>query len=415
MSLVFEQDIIMGTFTHRTTYLPNLLDSVKKFLPQIPFIVQVADLPINANFEELRKKFSITDKRFWLFLDDDIQFLDNEIINIAIKQLITNKWAMIGAYSTFNPNYKLDSEPLECKEISWMPGYFQLIDSEKIGHIQPDLNLPDPNTSIDTSYSVEIQSQGHKIGICSGIVYHTFKKNTWVNKEVIGITNDYLMKKWGQFYFDRCHGLFNIKGDYPKNDLSIQEKTIFVDMAELVKNKYRLLEWQKKQYARQKQEGIVRLHLGCGEVKYPGYINCDIDGNVDKIFDLRKIPYKDNFIDEICSHHALEHIPYIDMKNTLKEWHRVLKFEGVLDLGIPDLELCCKSFCLAEEDKKWQCDIQTLYGNQTNEYQFHKGGLNLRKLKELLENIGFNIQEIYNYDGNNTPSVWVLAQKKGDV
>ncbi len=55
----------------------------------------------------------------------------------------------------------------------------------------------------------------------------------------------------------------------------------------------------------------MKLHLGCGLVKKKGYINCDISGKVnpDKVIDLeKKLPFKDNSVDEILANHVFEHI-----------------------------------------------------------------------------------------------------------
>jgi len=122
---------------------------------------------------------------------------------------------MVGVYSTFDPQYIINHDDLIEKEVPWMPGYFQMIDSVLVGHIGADMNLPDPNTSIDTSYSIAIKALGYSIGIAPTVVYHTCKKGSWVKQEVIAPTNAYLMKKWGQYYFDNCHGFFNIVGAWP--------------------------------------------------------------------------------------------------------------------------------------------------------------------------------------------------------
>lgn len=213
-SIIFEQDIVMGTFTHRTTYLNNLLESVKRFLPELPFIIKINDGPINENMELLRQEFLATKKRFWLFLDDDIQFLDSEIIQKAISDLLANKFGMVGVYSTFDSEYKLGIDQLECREVGWTPGYFMLVDSKFLSHIQPDLNLPDPNTSVDTSYCMAVRLAGYRIGISSGVVYHTYKEIK-CDYKIIDTTNDYLHKKWGDFYFNHCNCINNIVGKMP--------------------------------------------------------------------------------------------------------------------------------------------------------------------------------------------------------
>ena len=207
-------DIVMGTFTHRVDNLPRLLESVKKFHPDIPFIVQIADRPILENFEMLRQSFLGTKKRFWIFLDDDIEFI-MPVLNNCLISMMKNRWAMVGVYSTYDPEYKFEDKLIE-RESGWLPGYFQMVDSWRIGHIAPDFNLPDKCTSIDTSYSVTIRSEGHKIGIAPAVVYHQYKTNNFAKPEVIEVTNKYLTEKWGQFYYDCCSHFEGIVGTWPK-------------------------------------------------------------------------------------------------------------------------------------------------------------------------------------------------------
>jgi len=82
-------DVVFGTFTHRVDNIPKLLASVKKFQPDIPFIVQLADRPILDNFELLRKSFDATKKRFWVFLDDDIEFIQ-PVLNSCLISMMKN-------------------------------------------------------------------------------------------------------------------------------------------------------------------------------------------------------------------------------------------------------------------------------------------------------------------------------------
>jgi SAM-dependent methyltransferase len=213
----FEQECVMGVFTHRVDYLPYLLGSTKTFLPHIPMLVKVQDAPIAVNMAALRQDFIASGKRYWAYLDDDIQFLNRSIIRDAIRDLVKNKWACVNVYSEFDPACLIRpyAETLKrlpspaVRPVGWAVGYFILVDSWQVGQVQPDLRLPDLNTSVDTSYSMGIRQAGGTIGISGNAVYH-LKKQTPVNQAVVGATNAYLMNKWGQFYFDHCRYTGNV-------------------------------------------------------------------------------------------------------------------------------------------------------------------------------------------------------------
>jgi hypothetical protein len=409
---VLEKDVVMGTFTHRETYLPGLCESIREHLPHILFVLQLANQPINVNFNALREKFIQTGKRFWLFLDDDIKFLFPDTIRVALETMLRNRYAMVGVYSTFDPEFVCNPKELNEREVNWLPGYFQLVDSSLVGHIQADMDLPDGNTAIDTSYSVRIKQNGNKIGMAPTYVYHTYKSGSWVNPAVIEPTNQYLMKRYGKQYFEWCHGFDNILGGVPES---------------LASNRVRLMEWQKKIYFMREPEKL-KLHMGCGDLKLPGYINCDIDGFPDEIYDMTTPgKWKNGTVDHITCHHVLEHVHYRLIPQVLKEWHRMLKVGGTVDVGMPDLNLICQEWNGTDESNKWNRLIYTIYGLQGTtdrppiqlteadpivEGQCHKGGMTLERLCWLLRNLGFAILESYNYDGNGTPSLFVLAKKE---
>jgi len=199
-----EKDVVMGTFTHNDEYYPTLMDSVKKYCPNILFILQYTNLPINQNFEELRRKFKETGKRYWLFLDHDIRFMAPDTIQIALKTMIRGHYACVGVYSTYYVDYVPKQEELVERETGWIPGYFQLVDSHKVGHIGADLELPCPNTAIDTSYCVSIRKEGYKIGLAPTYMHHQYKPLNLILLQKIEMVNKYLFAKWGQFYFDTC-------------------------------------------------------------------------------------------------------------------------------------------------------------------------------------------------------------------
>ena len=211
---LLEQQVIMGVFTHRTTYLPGLMESTRQHLPEIPLLVKVHQGPINRNMELLRQDFLQTSYRYWVFLDDDIRFLNSSVIHDAVATLIRGRYAAVGVHSTFDPDWAKEgyrTDELTGHEINWVPGYFIMVDSSLVGDVSPDLSLPDPNTSIDTSYCVAIRSLGYRIGISPNVVYHV-KKAVMTDECVIQVTNDYLRQKWGDFYFKICTQVPNIVG-----------------------------------------------------------------------------------------------------------------------------------------------------------------------------------------------------------
>ena len=101
--------------------------------------------------------------------------------------------------------------------------------------------------------------------------------------------------------------------------------------------------WQKHQ-----QLPKLKLHLACGHDYNEDYINIDLyapdDAKCDVRFDVQKLPYADNSVDEIKAFHIIEHFHFFEIKEVLNEWYRVLKPGGRLYLETPDFLETCRSF-----------------------------------------------------------------------
>lgn len=85
-----------------------------------------------------------------------------------------------------------------------------------------------------------------------------------------------------------------------------------------------------------RQNNGLKLHLGCGNDKREGYVNCDISSDVkpDKIVDLeKKLPFKDNSVDEIITSHTLEHVR--NLIPLLNELHRICKKGARIKIRVP--------------------------------------------------------------------------------
>jgi len=202
MTTALEQQAVLGVFSHRTTYLPQFLTSVRDCLPHIPLIVKMRNGQIQENWLALLEDFKATNRRFWTILDDDITFHDSTIIHDCVQMMISWKLGAVGVYSYYDitdPKVQTNWFSITAKKVGWLPGYFMMIDSQKVGHIVPDQKLPWDNFG-DADYCTAIRAAGYEIGLCPHIVRHEPAKRE-PNFDHEKDTRDYLWKKWGNFYF----------------------------------------------------------------------------------------------------------------------------------------------------------------------------------------------------------------------
>lgn len=137
----------------------------------------------------------------------------------------------------------------------------------------------------------------------------------------------------------------------------------------------------------------MKLHLGSGKIRKEGFINIDIDPetNPDKVFDLNKdLDYKDNSVDEILASHLLEHL-HRNSLGVLKDWYRMLKKGGKLEVRVPNLEWSAEQIINKRLDN-WV--LQVIYGEQSNKYQIHLTGFTVERLRNLLVRAGFQEPKI---------------------
>ncbi|HEV8441089.1 MAG TPA: methyltransferase domain-containing protein, partial [Methylomirabilota bacterium] len=81
------------------------------------------------------------------------------------------------------------------------------------------------------------------------------------------------------------------------------------------------------------------LEIGPGRKRNPGFETLNIVGgyHVNYVLDARsKLPFKDETFELLYASHILEHIPWYQTDATLKEWTRVLRPGGKLQIWVPD-------------------------------------------------------------------------------
>lgn len=174
-------------------------------------------------------------------------------------------------------------------------------------------------------------------------------------------------------------------------------------------------------HPKKKPDKLVKLNLGSGPKRYKDYISCDLfpGQGVDEVLSLDAIPYADGTVQAIHSEHALEHLWHKKARAALREWYRVLVPGGEVHLQIPDLKQCCEGYVNAvNQNNQVLADWYrwTIYGAQeanqgSAEGQIHYTGFSLEEIQRELEQSGFVLSYIWNYDGFRTPSIEVRALK----
>lgn len=150
-----------------------------------------------------------------------------------------------------------------------------------------------------------------------------------------------------------------------------------------LKRKYRLRSFK------QSDKKVLEICGGIMPISWEN-INVDImdDPKVDIIANLHEsLPLADNSIDKIISIATLMHFSLIDMTKVLKEFNRILKKGGILEIGIPSLE---KIIDYYKSNGLDDVCLRHLNGAQKNEYDIHLCTMDFKRLKQVLEGQGFN-------------------------
>jgi len=182
------------------------------------------------------------------------------------------------------------------------------------------------------------------------------------------------------------------------------------------------------------------LEIGCGGSRLLGFETLDIIGgpNVDYVCDAAKpLPFKDSTFDLIYASHVLEHISWYETEKVLKEWVRILKPGGQLEVWVPDGLKICQTLLKAElkginEIEKdgwykfnprrdscvWAAGRIFTYGDGTgnpSHPNWHRAIFTPRYLKELFERVRLiNIKEMKHCEVRGYDHGWINLGVKGD-
>ncbi len=134
-----------------------------------------------------------------------------------------------------------------------------------------------------------------------------------------------------------------------------------------------------------------RIHIGCGEIETPGWINVDARPFshvhiVTSLINLKE--FSDETIQEIYLCHVLEHFSFYDVDNLLKTYYSKLMPAGILRLSVPDFELLVKAYL--ETNRDLTLIRAALMGEQNYQENFHKSVFDKKLLMFLLHRAGFS-------------------------
>lgn len=150
------------------------------------------------------------------------------------------------------------------------------------------------------------------------------------------------------------------------------------------------------------------LHLGCGPVVLPGFVNIDIAKAPLAMNVLWGLPFDDASVRVVYLSHLLEHLFYPrDVMFLLTEIHRVLAPGGLVRIVVPDIARCLQAYAEADsvffaqrrENFSWWPDDATLLENfltyagvgpePNSVFESHKYGYDFATLARALTRAGF--------------------------
>lgn len=142
-----------------------------------------------------------------------------------------------------------------------------------------------------------------------------------------------------------------------------------------------------------------KVNLGSGEDVRKGFLNIDIRDlkGVNFVADVRDLKeIESDSVLFLVAQHLLEYIPRADMLSTLKEWYRILKPKGRLEIRTTDIAKLTQSLYLnnisTELGMTEEMVLSLLYGQQLHEYDIRYNGFTSLFLQGILKGIGFTIE-----------------------
>lgn len=148
----------------------------------------------------------------------------------------------------------------------------------------------------------------------------------------------------------------------------------------------------------QRTDGPLLVHIGCGDISSPEFVNVDAQPYPHVHFVRNDITdlsmFADGSVDLIYMCHVLEHVHRREIFDVLAEFRRVLKPGGVLRISVPDFDRLIAMYQDIGRDPDGI--IAPLLGSHANEYDVHYWVFTERSLSRILTQAGFSAVRPWN-------------------
>ncbi len=126
---------------------------------------------------------------------------------------------------------------------------------------------------------------------------------------------------------------------------------------------------------------MKNLNLGSGTSRKQDYLSVDLYiPEADLMVDItRPLPFDDESIDSIYASHVVEHFSREEWESIHKDWVRVLKKGGSIEIRCQDIIKTCQKFI---NNPTEPFNMMALYGTQLTLGEYHKNGFTEQSLTD---------------------------------
>jgi predicted SAM-dependent methyltransferase len=169
----------------------------------------------------------------------------------------------------------------------------------------------------------------------------------------------------------------------------------------------------------------MKLHLGCGQKYFDGYLNIDYPltehsvqktSVADEFANLFELNYSQGTIDEVRLHHVFEHFSRAQACALLASWNSWLKDGGILHIEVPDFKRTAQAALssFSTSSKKFVA-LRHIFGSQEAHWAVHYEGYSKFLLEKLLKAFGFKVKKVLYNNWMGTYNIEVIAVKKLEI